>query len=898
MGYPVTDFRKAGTDYLWVRFRDGRQSTADSYLVSKFSAHATRPWGASRIGTGIADMIVTARLDREQFKNFPGYTFVGRGMRLYDIRDGAQVENDPSTHLFTRNNSVIAWNILRGIKAYWAGGGSEWMFGPQAVALAHLPTSAWVAAMNACDESFDRAGGGSEPQFSMGGAIACDRQPAEVLVDIFASAAGFLADVGYGFKPKIGAPSASVLTFDDGQIVVTSKQGYEPFAGLEASHNAITGQYSEPALGHAMKDLPRRVDAAALAEDDNQLLVDEVQYPLVHSGPTAQRLMAARLADKRLWRRHQLALGHGAALLEPVDVVAWNSARNGYSAKNFELQGGVQISRALVPSLAMKETDSGAWDWNEATDELASPVTPLTPATAPSQPMSGWSVAASSLPAEGGGSPRPAIRVTYAGELDDVRAVQVQVRLAATGALVFDGDKPYDPAVASPAVDLDSVFAPNTAYEARGKFIPFSARPTEWSGWLAVTTGDQRLGGGDLFDAIIDHAKLADGVNARFDWGGAQAVSTQQLLEQLAVDIAEGRLGAHFDAHTREQRVSAVAENARAETVRLDLAIADETAARAAQINAVEAEFDGALATVNATLDAQATTNSATADLIETLTAAFGGNEAQVLMRFQATAGSTGADAAYTLQLKTLSGGTWYSIGDIWEIVGGVGRRITIADQWYLMLPDGTVVAAFGPDGKLLVDRLSVSVLSALSANLGTVTAGIIQSSDESFVINLTTNTITLGGKQLISLVGGQTYLNVDLIESGSLTETYPTESSTLASSSGPLAVHNTSGVVTLDGVSLFVAAQATMTLRPDPGEIIAANVYLQVSEDGGAWTTVNTEYRINPNYNQNVSMVWLKPRPSGTAKTYQVRLAIQRAIATGTVEINTSTIVVQHNKR
>ena len=89
--------------------------------------------------------------------------------------------------------------------------------------------------------------------------------------------------------------------------------------------------------------------------------------------------------------------------------------------------------------------------------------------------------------------------------------------------------------------------------------------------------------------------------------------------------------------------------------------------------------------------------------------------------------------------------------------------RSVLADHFIIVHPtaDGTQIQAFvtglvngtatvGINGNLLVDgsilarSLSVSSLSAISANIGTCTAGVLQSADNKFVIDLNNKLITI----------------------------------------------------------------------------------------------------------------------------------------------------------
>src|SRR5690606_29089824 len=50
-GFPVQEFLTDGdNNHLWVKFYDGTQTSADSFLLSKFGGDAERPWQADMIG--------------------------------------------------------------------------------------------------------------------------------------------------------------------------------------------------------------------------------------------------------------------------------------------------------------------------------------------------------------------------------------------------------------------------------------------------------------------------------------------------------------------------------------------------------------------------------------------------------------------------------------------------------------------------------------------------------------------------------------------------------------------------------------------------------------------------------------------------------------------------------
>src|SRR5690606_3814621 len=142
-------------------------------------------------------------------------------------------------------------------------------------------------------------------------------------------------------------------------------------------------------------------------------------------------------------RRHVVTLPPDAWLLEPLDIVSWTSAANGYSAKAFMVLS-IDGAPGMNQVVTLKEIDHSDYAWDDVEDELEYDTGPMGPITPPAQPMVGWTVTATSIKDEEGNQRRPAIQVSYAGDRDDVEFVRVQVRKAATpDEIEFDGMLPY-----------------------------------------------------------------------------------------------------------------------------------------------------------------------------------------------------------------------------------------------------------------------------------------------------------------------------------------------------------------------------------------------------------------------------------------------------------------------
>jgi hypothetical protein len=120
-GAPLNEYLDAGgAPHLWIKFYDGTQVAADPFLTSRVSS-PDRPYGSSRIGTGICYVIATALVEEKLFSGFPTFKFVLSGIPLYDPSkdstnggSGAHRYSDPATWGGDGDQlpAVQAYNIL------------------------------------------------------------------------------------------------------------------------------------------------------------------------------------------------------------------------------------------------------------------------------------------------------------------------------------------------------------------------------------------------------------------------------------------------------------------------------------------------------------------------------------------------------------------------------------------------------------------------------------------------------------------------------------------------------------------------------------------------------------------------------------------------------------------
>ncbi len=619
-GSPVLGFRKGGVDHLWVKFYDGTQTAADPYLVSQVSS-TDRPYSSSRVGRGVPYVIVTARAperndgeDKPLFQGLPTYKFITNGIRLYDpSRDstvggsGTQRYNNPATWGGDGDflPPVQIYNLLRGIRVE-----GQWLYGMQATHPARVDNATFIAAINRARAIVP---GTSEPTFRAGGEAQV-AAPVHLTIEALVTACnGRLVEAGGTYKLYVGEPGAPVMAFTDGDILSTEEQTFSPFLSLADTINGVAATYPNPAEGWNVKTAPTLLRPDLEALDGNRRLLASVSLDFVPYAGQVQRLMKWALGEALRARRHTFVLGPEFRVIEPGDVVRWSSVRNGYVNKLFRVDGVIYKANLDV-IVDLTEVDPADYDWNQAADYRPVVDGPLNLVGPRPMPMTGWQVFPGAIVDEDGASRRPSIEVWAASGIPGVERVRVQVRVGdEAGPLIYDGEQPYgDPWKWL----LHGQFTPNTPYVVRGIFVgPPNA---SWSGWLAVTTPNIKLGASDI---AIDLSNVAKDV---LDQMG---LKPRQLIESFK------QLGTLLEEVDRENFTK-----------------------RETLFREISVELEGLEASFTEVIEVALGPGGAIAQKLESLYAAMGGNTAEVNVRWEAVAAPSGYSARYAIQAAVNDG--------------------------------------------------------------------------------------------------------------------------------------------------------------------------------------------------------------------------------------------------
>lgn len=367
-GRAVTQYNKKGKDYLWLRFYDGTQTSADPWLVANLQS-----WNSSDILSGCPYVCITALANPKAFDGQPTFRFIVDGAPLYDPRRDATADGGAgtqrygtfATHEFSGNPAVIAYNLLRGLR--WA---DDYVYGFQDVDAGDIPLLEFRAAADRCDESVPRKGGaGNEPRYRAGAQISVDTEVGRAIELFNGAMAGRLVDTGGYLKLYAGGPSAPVIDLTDDDIIDDEAAEAQRGAAFEDAVNGVSGTFIDPDQDYLEASLPSRFSAADEARDSDQRLVADLDLTAVRSQTQGQRIMEATRQAAGYDFRQRTKFHCRALAVEPGDVIRLSSERLGYSNRLFEVRRA-SVDAILCPTLDLSQVDPAIWDWTPATDEL------------------------------------------------------------------------------------------------------------------------------------------------------------------------------------------------------------------------------------------------------------------------------------------------------------------------------------------------------------------------------------------------------------------------------------------------------------------------------------------------------------------------------------------------
>jgi len=294
----------------------------------------------------------------------PEIGFEVKGKKCYDPRSTLTVWTD---------NSALIWaDFLMDTKIGFG------------VPFAKIDMTQLSAAANICDETITLQGGGTEKRYTFNGYFDTSEDQESILEQITQAMSGVSIFSGGLWKIKPGAHTSSVVTLTDDDWL--SPLQVQIKAPRSENFNAIKGTYVASDRNWEEREFPLVKNDFYKAQDNNELVIEDIQLPFTIYPAAAQRISKIELEDVRQGITVAGRAKLKAFQAEVGDTVDITRARFGWSAKLFrvlECELTIELDDYNAPvfgvELLLKETAAGIWNWNngEETNIDLSPNTNL-----------------------------------------------------------------------------------------------------------------------------------------------------------------------------------------------------------------------------------------------------------------------------------------------------------------------------------------------------------------------------------------------------------------------------------------------------------------------------------------------------------------------------------------
>lgn len=746
-GWPIAGSELAGRS--WLKIYDGRQIIADAGLVT--NAKPSGRWAADAVGLGCAYAVLTAEYDREKPVSPPDLLFEFNAARLYDWRKddtvggtGAQRWDDPSSHAFSENPIVIEYNYRRGLAVngdLFCGMGTDPV---------DLPLAQYTAAANICDEMVE-----GEQRYRCSIMLDSTATHGDNIEAVMKSCGGMVIDAVEGSWPLVGTSQPIIATLTDADLIVGQPVRWQAKRSMSELVNSISGTYPEREQLWAMVGYDAIVanDAVAADRRTRDLGMD---FPTVRSARQAKQLASIYLKENRLEATAEITARPRWQMLKPGDWIRWNSARYGskvyivVEATLFALESDMPRCRRLV----LQERAANMYD-AVTPPTVVVPVPPGKPTYL--QQVQGLLV--SGVAAGADGKHMPALQASWAA-IADVTVSGVELRW-------YPVEQPSAVAMTSVPVDVSSALmiegvVSNTEYSIQTRLMTDPVRATAWSSPINVWSPDQGF-------TDVDFSGVVDAVDDLTAWSG---YNTRELIEErrrnALLDIDQDAANYRDKQELRRETAStygtatAKFEESITAATGPGSAIVQQVTTLQSQVNDDIATAVSGLQTEITSVDGRVTANSlaitdlqtqvgddiatavgllqteistvdgkttANANAITALLSEVGDISSSVTIRAEAVASPGGGWSRWAARVATGDGTALSEAVFAMDAKPGMSRLVLMADQTVFGTSTGEsiqpIIFQAGQGFKMNID------------NVGTITAGVIQSPDGRFVINL-----------------------------------------------------------------------------------------------------------------------------------------------------------------
>lgn len=662
---------------LNFRFYDGTQTAADAQLIS--TANPSGRWTAAHLGAGMCYIIVELTYHQEKNNSFPDFFFELRGARLYDPRKDSTVGGSGGHRWGNYATYEFSENPV--IMDYNYRRGFSWngdVFCGMEMPPEDLPIDKYATAANICDETTS-----GERRYRCSIILDTDVDHGDNIDGLMQACGGMVIDSVDGSWPLIGTEQPIVATFNDDDLIVGENVRFQRRRSMAELVNSVGGTYPEPANMWSPAGYDTQTNSSQVALDRRTRDL-AINFDTVPSKRQANQLASLYYNENRYEATADLVLRPYFQDIQVGDWVRWNSEM--YGDRVYIVQS--RSIRALTSdgprnvALSLQERDGSIY----AGTGVLPPVISI-PSGDPVylNELQTWEPIPV-LAMSDDGRTIAAFRMSWE-PFDDVSVTGIQFEWWPTAEPSNRFTKNVQPDVTITTIQEGIVSETN--YSFRHRLIA----PTRVTNWSSVKTATSLASGNADLEVYLGN--LNKEVKEQFQKLFQGLDDLRPIVERLLTNTALA--DASFE--TSKRRLEAKQGASQAYFEENIAVIASELEAVAAQITDIYAEVDDRFA--------------------------------QGRIEFRAAANQSGVDARFAVVLRSSIANAFKESGFFLELytTGGVQRSrfAVLADQF--VVTDGS--------NSTLPMVFEGGVLKLQIANIGTVTAGLIQSTNGKMVINL-----------------------------------------------------------------------------------------------------------------------------------------------------------------
>lgn len=673
------------SDKISIRFYDGRPGQpVDAKLVADTAALGNT-WKNTSVNAGLCYVIVERLYDSALFeKGKPEFEWVMRGLREYDPRkdstvaggSGPQRINDPATWVFTRNPAVHRLNYQLGLRAMNSG---RTLIG-EGKSLGQLDLATYFVAMNVCDTI--KAG---KPTYECGLWVTGADDHTEILKEFEDAMAG------YGLNRRglsgviAGAPQIPVLEIAKDDLDTGRSSEFQFKKSAFERYNHLSGQFlsiEDNWNPQSLKPVYSNADVAA----DGRNRQTSNDFLQVTDPDIAQYLLTIRYRQNRMGGTASVPVSLRVGLkVQEGEWIVWNGRT--WMISEWLCDEGFNIT------LKLSETSADIYD--DGSIEPGPVVIPPSPPVNPSILTTVQDFRVETGMIEGAqGFQTPCLLFGWTPP-NDPTITEVIFEYRIDGEIEVFTDSCKEPEAGTYRTSKDVISG--VIYNARATIRTVPDRFKTFTPWInsPAATGNQTV------YTDIDFGPI----NQTLGWLRNIARTTQDAIDGLIAADMEMATVAFKDTRELARELSVDLGAARAEYTEKILLAINET--------------------------------NAVASKVENLTAALGGNTAEINVAWAAVATEVGFGASYQLTAAV-------NDGEYRSAAMGLNVPVDPDGPTQIVMEADQFVFSNGGAFQQYPFIYQGGALTLNVANIGTVNSGVINSINGKMTINLNNGTIVI----------------------------------------------------------------------------------------------------------------------------------------------------------